>query len=180
MRFQKLGEREEEMLKDPIRQTFIWNHTFQICLWKSSQCDLLANAVKPAEMLLVSESNFSLVVVLQVLLNSNAHWKHNCKEGKFPLPGETTRSENPSRDSLISKSTETYPKIHIQRFASCLSVLLLRPEVWYYYGTFPRQQQQLPNLFTRCKSVSVIIIIDGLLVFSCWEKIPCLINSSVL
>lgn len=97
---------------------------------------------------------------------SNAHWKHNCNEGEIPLPGERTRRKNPSRGSLISKSMETYQNIYIQRFSSCLFVLLLRPEVLYHYGTFPRQQQQpLPNLFTRCKSVSVIIILDGLLIF---------------
>lgn len=95
------------------------------------------------------------------------------------MPGQRTKSKNPPRESLISKSTETYPKVLTQRFANCLFMPLLRPEILYHYETFPRQQL-LPNLFMKCKSVSVIIIIDGLLVFSSWKKIPCLINSSVL
>lgn len=62
LRFQKLEKRGDT--EGPIRQTCLWNHVFQICLWKSSQCDLLANAVKPVETLAVSESSFSLVVIL--------------------------------------------------------------------------------------------------------------------
>lgn len=64
MRFQKPGEREEEMLKDPMRQTFSGNHIFHICLWKCSQCDLLANTINPSEILVMPESYFSLIIML--------------------------------------------------------------------------------------------------------------------
>lgn len=45
-------------------QISLWKHIFQICLWKSSQCDLLANTVRPVETVAVSEFIFSLVFIL--------------------------------------------------------------------------------------------------------------------
>lgn len=99
-------------------------------LWQSSQCNLLANAVTPAETLVVSESYPSPPVILQSPTKFTCSLEAQLqKRGKSLCLVREPEARILPGASLISKSMETYQKIYIQRFSSCLFVLLLRPEV---------------------------------------------------